>query len=648
MMVCALLYGWVRYQAKRAVDESSLEAQAGNQVTVTATSVTPPRMDGIALWLQPMESRALAEFQGRIYVATAGGLVAYEPSGKLVRHYTAADGLPEHDLTSLAVFQNKLYLGTRTQGLLSFDGTVFTQYTIRKPQARSVSALCSTPRYLLIGTLDAGLFDFDGLVFSQRFQPSKGPEITGVTAIWADQSRLYVGTQKNGLFVWRDGELRVYGTADGLPSPRVTAIVSSGGDILVATDIGVVQLTDTPPFLVLSKQPNLTSLAEFQGKIWGGLVTGGAVEISRTPTPVERASSRFFAGGVSLGGTNPSHTVLAVADTHLWALTEAGMFQLEPQPNQKASEWKRWGSVPAGKTPLASPHVTSLAVDERGLLWIGYFERGLDVVSLTTGEREHHFQDEAVREINFLTSDPDTGSMLAATSAGLVVYDAGFKPRRYDEKSASLIGNNVAQVLRVPGFKAGSNVAPSSDVPLVLATARGLTVMQSGISRSLTAFHGLASNYLYCAELVGGKLYLGSLGGLMELDGLRVVRTWKTDTSKLSANWINALKAVNGTLYVGTYGGGVCALTPTGDIVPFEETASIEVNPNAMASDGERLYVGTLDQGLLLFDLTRREWRRWRTGLASPNVTSIAIHNGIAYCGTTGGLTQVEVKRLVE
>jgi hypothetical protein len=142
--------------------------------------------------------------------------------------------------------------------------------------------------------------------------------------------------------------------------------------------------------------------------------------------------------------------------------------------------------------------------------------------------------------------------MLAATSQGIVALDTnGRSIRRYDTASAMLVGNAVSHVCplyREPGTPA-----------LAVATARGLTIWQDGIGRSLTAFHGLPSNYLYCCAVHGSRLYVGTLGGLAELEGLRVVRTWRTDNSDLPANWVNALLSVDGLLYIGTYGGGVCA-----------------------------------------------------------------------------------------
>jgi ligand-binding sensor domain-containing protein len=185
---------------------------------------------------------------------------------------------------------------------------------------------------------------------------------------------------------------------------------------------------------------------------------------------------------------------------------------------------------------------------------------------------------------------------------------------------------------------------------MVLATAGGLTEIAGGRARSLTAFHGLSSNHLYTSATAGSRLFVGSLAGLIELEGLRVVRTYKTSNSRLSHDWVTALAEADGTLYVGTNGGGVDALLPTGEWVSFandRDVGKFEVNQNAMYFDGERLYVGTGDKGLLVYNTRSRRWKRLSAGLSSPSVTAITSDDRYVYVGTMNGLVRIE-KRMVE
>ncbi len=127
-----------------------------------------------------------------------------------------------------------------------------------------------------------------------------------------------------------------------------------------------------------------------------------------------------------------------------------------------------------------------------------------------------------------------------------------------------------------------------------------------------------------------------------------MVRTYKTSNSRLSHDWVTALIEDEGTLYIGTNGGGVDVLLATGEWVNFsDEIGKFEVNQNAMHRDGERIYVGTTDRGLLVYNTRGRRWSHIISGLPSQNVTAIASDEGFVYVGTLNGLMRIE-KRIIE
>ena len=203
----------------------------------------------------------------------------------LRRRYTTLDGLPENDLTALAVFRDRLYAGTETAGLVAFDGNAFTGYRFTKPKATHVSVLVPTESELLIGTLDGGLFEYDGQRFSRRFNSATGADFSRVTALLPFESRLYIGTQDSGLYIWREAHIEHITTNEGLPSPHVTAIsllpssFSEKGSVAVATDFGVAGINDSNEIKPISNRPNVTSLAVSAGHLWAGLFSGGIIDL---------------------------------------------------------------------------------------------------------------------------------------------------------------------------------------------------------------------------------------------------------------------------------------------------------------------------------------------------------------------------------
>jgi ligand-binding sensor domain-containing protein len=632
-------------------------AAAARRVTVEETRLRPPATDGMTIFVNAADARATAVFAGTRYLATSGGLVALDEGGAVRHRYTTSDGLSDNDLTALAVFRERLYVGTAASGLMAFDGTGFTGYRFVNPKATRVSVLAATESELLIGTLDGGLFEYDGQRFTRRFNSAVGADFRRVTALLPLSSRLYVGTQDAGLYIWREGHIEHLTTAEGLPSPRVTGLAalpanaSPDGALAVATDFGIVGLNDANEVKAISSRPNVTSITVSGGRLFAGLFGGGVLDVSAERTKANAAESRTTLSETP--GLPRNAPTLVFADTAgLWALTREGAFARDAAASGPAFEPVAASLLRERVT--TGDHITGLALDGGGRLWVGYFDRGVDVIAPETGERLSHLEDEHVREVNFIAHDPATEQTMIATSRGLAVIGGRMQQTVLTREKNGLINDAVAHVSIMASPPAGAVPAGAAsgvqvDGAMVLATAGGLTEIAGGRARSLTAFHGLASNHLYTSAVAGSRLFVGSLAGLIELDGLRVVRTYKTSNSRLSHDWVTALAEADGTLYVGTNGGGVDALLPTGEWISFandRDVGKFEVNQNAMYFDGERLYVGTSDKGLLVYNTRARSWKRLNAGLPSPSVTAITSDDRYVYAGTMNGLVRIE-KRVI-
>ena len=582
--------------------------RAAAEVVVEENRLRAPRTDGLSIYLSAADVRAAVDFNGETYLATSGGLIELDGNDTVKRRYTTFDGLPENDLTALAVFRDRLFIGTTSSGLIAFDGNAFTGFEFKKPKATRVSALRVTDTELLIGTLDGGLFEYNGERFSRRLNSATGADFSRVTALLDLDSRLYIGTQDRGLYIWREAHIDHLDTNTGLPSPHVTALsvlpsrLEDEGVIAAATDFGVVAIGADNEVKPLSAQPNVSSLAAHDGR--------------------------------------------------LWALTREGAFARDESSDGPAFD-RVAGSL-AADSVISAGHITGLALDGMNRLWVGYFDRGLDAIAPGTSERLSHIEDDRVREINFIAFDREEDRTFAATSRGLVAFDGQLNQTVFTREKNGLINDSIAHITFAdagPSYQASTNpvvpVSSPGERVMVLATAGGLTEVYGGRARSLTAFHGLASNHLYTSASVGSRLFVGSLAGLVELEGLRVVRTYKTSNSRLSHDWVSAIAEINGTLYIGTNGGGVDALLPTGEWLNFaDELGGFEVNQNAMHADGERVYVGTSDRGLLVYNTRDRRWSRVSAGLASQNVTAITSDDEFVYVGTLNGLVRIE-KRVI-
>jgi ligand-binding sensor domain-containing protein len=289
--------------------------------------------------------------------------------------------------------------------------------------------------------------------------------------------------------------------------------------------------------------------------------------------------------------------------------------------------------------------VNALALDTEGRLWAGSFRDGIDLLS-TDGKRLAHVESEEAREINYLLEDGETKTMLAATSAGLLRFDTAQRVGRLTT-AEGLLSNSVMNVALVresaaSGTEASAHAHGIAGPTIVLATSKGLSMGEPGKLRALTTVQGLPSNSTYAVLAQGHSLYAGTLAGLALIESGRVVRVFKDSNSNLSQNWVTSLRAAGSRLFIGTYGGGVFELTAAGEVHSFaSDIGSGVVNPNAMWSDDERLYVGTLD-GAWVFNLRSQKWTHLRDELPSSVVMSVTGDDKYVYFGTTGGIARIE------
>jgi ligand-binding sensor domain-containing protein len=609
--------------AMRYLDQQRAALADADRVLFEVETLTAPDVRGITHWLARAAAADIEPFGGLFYVASASGLECYDHNGRLVRRYTTLDGLPENTLTSLDQYEGRLYIGTIASGLLAFDGEQFTRYRITRPTVGRITVVRAAPDTLLVGTSQAGLLEFDGTTFTRRYQTAAGAECRQVTALLPVGPRVYIGTHDAGLFEWREGSVRHYATADGLPSPRVVGLAMVGYKLVVATDLGTVAL-EGERLDVVDTTPNVSGVGVVGDELWLASLTAGIRTARAGPISAGQEPVRL--------GTLPvdAATGLEVEDGRLWVFTKAGLYVCTSP--HVAVRFERFDDGMLPEAPLSEGHVAALAFDGRGRLWAGTFDGGVDIIDPANGRRVEHLSDDAVHDVNALLPDPASDRMYVGAATGLAIYDSG-RPTRVVTERDGMVGENVAGLAFVDTTRGREVVA---------ATNRGVTFFDGVVARSITAFNGLPNNHVYSVAGAPTGCYAGTLGGLARIESLRVTHTYATAGSRLPHNWVNALAYLDGRLFIGTYGGGVAMLLPSGEILPAEQTAGESINPNAMHVDGSRLYAGTLGGGLIVYDSESGGWTRLLAGLTSTSVTAIATDASYVYIGTEHGITRVE------
>jgi ligand-binding sensor domain-containing protein len=279
---------------------------------------------------------------------------------------------------------------------------------------------------------------------------------------------------------------------------------------------------------------------------------------------------------------------------------------------------------------LRDRNIAALSSDSTGRLWIGYFDRGLQILDPTNQRSIEELEDDHLFCVNRIAQDPVHGSTAVATANGLVLFSASASQRRVFGQADGLIANQVTDVLFRP------------DGSMVAATPAGVSFLEpSGIS-SIYAFQGLVNNHVYALASDGPRTLAGTLGGLSVLESGLVKASYTTSNSPLKHNWITAIVRRDNSYFVGTYGTGVLHFDSTFHWDTFEDMrGTLEINANAMASTDGAVYAGTLDRGLAIYNVSRGRWSFLTSGLPSKNVTAVEARAGILYIGTDNGLVKV-------
>lgn len=587
----------VKKSAQTMLAETRARLLEKNRVAFEKRLLTPHTSNKIRILQNIDETRDLTRFRASYFAATNGGLVQMSEDGKLIKHFTVLDGLPESDLTCLIVWNDRLFIGTRTKNLVVFDGEKFEQFIWTDREANAVTAFEEKDGKLLIGTFGGGLIEFDGASFTEIKAEDK--QIKAINCLFKDGAKLYIGTFDNGLWIYENDIWTHFTTAENLPSNRVVGVVAKKDGVYIATDFGLTVLQNKS-LHTLAVLPSLASLVLFKNQI---LLTKDNGEVFT----FDKSLKEFYKP------KNQQKSRLVLADETVWILSNQGISKINVgkiKPFNKSEN-----------NSLTDNFVSALAFDIKENLWIGTFRHGIDVFS-ADGRKLKHLESEQTREINFLQANNKTTS--AATSSGVQIFKQNFSVENQTQKD---------------GLPSDSITHFSGDWT---ATTKGLVFRANGKTRVLSTVNGLPNNAVYTTLKIGKRLYAGTLGGLAEIESNRVIRTFKDSNSNLKTNWITALIYANERIFIGTYGGGVFEFLPSSEIRSFEnETGKFVVNPNAMFSDGKLLYIGTL-AGVKILDLRTQEWKTIKQILPAETVMSITGDAENIYFGTTNGIAKIE------
>jgi ligand-binding sensor domain-containing protein len=613
----------VIWRASEVVRTAAEQVRAEHEFEFAVRPYSPAPNLGFELVSSPQVFLQAARFQDHLFLAGPAGLLEYEPGGKLLRQFSAGSDLPGSPLVALGpgvladTHEPELLVATAADGVLAYNGRAFRQILPASAEARSITTVLATPSgHLLIGTKKRGVLVYDGKQISVLH-----PTLDGlyVTALLGNESDLWVGTVNRGVVHLHGGTAESFGEGQGLPDPNVQSLATFRERTYVGTASGVAVFQEGRFSRVLAPGMMATSLLATQTKLYVGSEDQGVLVI---PLEGRRPNS-----GVGQGSEPQEvHQLFKSGDTVL-AIARNGLYRMKAH----GFGWER--VLASGPAVLSDRNISALAADVNGQLWIGYFDRGLDL--LTSDERRvRHVEDEHVFCINRILPDANSGTINVATANGLVRFDDSGAEQQILTRNDGLIADHITDVA---AYRGG----------LALATPAGLTFLDASGARSMYAFHGLVNNHVYALGASGDELMAGTLGGLSRLSQGDVRVNYTTTSSNLKHNWITAVAPVGSEWMVGTYGAGVLGLDSSGHFHSFETASgTLEINPNAMLVTPNYVLAGSLGNGLYVYNRQSQRWSVIRNGLPSLNITAFAVSNGYIFIGTDNGLVRIPEQKL--
>lgn len=603
-LLCALGAGVILaiaglHSVRQTATEAREEERHAGEVAFRRLTPGSGGSSGVETIGSPARFTDIAVYGDRFYLSGPAGLFAYDRSGILQARYLPGADLPSAPPGALAVTPDRLLIATNGEGLLLFDGSHFEQIRPEPREARQITAVLPLGTgHTLLGT-PQGLFRFDGRTLKPRLVKQH------ITALAGAEGDLWIGTLDAGVFHEHAGQLD-HLLAE-LPDPRVLSLFVRDTTALVGTPLGVAEFLGGRK--VRSVADGYFARAVYAGT--RGVSTG--------------TQDEGITGALASSLPGAIQRIVEIGNT-VFALTDAGLYE------HTAGTWRQVIRTTPGL--LTDHNVSALHATPGGKVWVGYFDRGLDIADVGAG-RVKHLEDDHLFCVNRIVSN---GSRTAvATANGLVMFDSDETPRQVLTRKTGLLADHVTDF----AFRGADG--------FVAATPAGLTFADAAGLRSLYALHGLVNNHVYTVAADGPTIAAGTLGGLSLLEGDRVRANYTTANSHLKHNWITALTRSGKDWYAGTYGSGVWRLDESGDWRRSPDLAAADnlvINPNAMLATPNHLFAGTLDRGLLILDRASDRWRAFSTGLPSLNVTALAAADGFVYLGTDNGVVRLAETRL--
>ncbi len=372
---------FVIWRASRALHSAAADVRAAQEIRFAVRPLAPAANLDFEVISSPAVFFQATRFQDRAYIAGPAGLLEYDSGGALLHQYAVGREFPGSPLIALAPAvladsrEPELILATANHGLLAFNGRAFRQIFPYDSEVRAVTTILPDPSgHLLIGTKRRGVLVYDGKKIMALHSTLKD---VYVTALAGSESDLWVGTLDRGVLHFHGAATDSFSEPQGLADPQVQSLaISSDTDTIYAgTPLGVAVFSAGRFSRVLAPGVLATALLAARNQLYVGTEDQGVISI-----PLEGRHHNLNLAPSSELSPELSPQLSEVRQLFLsgdavFAVARSGLYRM----NSHGFGWEQ--VLQPGTTVLSDRNISALATDANGRLWVGYFDRGIDVLA---------------------------------------------------------------------------------------------------------------------------------------------------------------------------------------------------------------------------------------------------------------------------
>ncbi len=354
-----------------------------------------------------------------------------------------------------------------------------------------------------------------------------------------------------------------------------------------------------------------------KNRLWAG-TDGGLILVQDTSLSIQKHFTYAQTGGGLAGDTVKA--LMEDFEGNLWIGTHSGL-SLIPAGNQQ-NQIIRHPYSPELAVNQPAP-INTLALDQTGRLWAGTSLAGLFIMNMSTRTFQPFSPQPgspAIIHSNIRKMICDRqGKLWVGTQEGLSIVDPiQMRCTNYQhdpENNNSLSQNSIHDIMEddagsiwIGTYFGGANMVYAFSTPFKTVQYKNAT---SSISNNVvSSFAEDTKKNLWIATEGGGVNYWNK-----KENRFQAYKFQPGNEASLASNLVKALYLENGqTLWIGTHGGGLNKLnTATGTIERIKGQAgkgAIDVT-SILKDSYSRLWVGTEQNGILLFDAPTKSFRNY-------------------------------------